>query len=237
MRLSKPLFGVVLLLLSVGSVWAGEVEVVVKPNPVPSPGYGVVTVKLEKGDSLSFQVFPKPAQRDQKGDTLFIAGTPGVKYTVLITVVNFGEDAKDDTTKGYKKRFDSGEAEISFAGESPNPDVDPSAATLTSKVQKAYNEEPETEKYLAPSLAAVYAKAADYIDNATSWGDLFSKMEKDAKEQKVNGKLLKVQTEIQTYLLRHLPGKDAWDKPMVATDRRKAKDAFATVANAVSKIK
>jgi hypothetical protein len=185
------------VLVTCAELFGGEVEVKVAENPVPQGSFGVVSVKLDKGDQVAFQVFPAPTKREQVDGKLFLNGPTGTKYTVLITVVNFGDG-------GGKKRFDTGSVEVAIGGEIVPPDVEPdtNAATLTNKVKAAYKQEVESEKPLIGTFALLYAKYAQEaeLSKYATWGDLDAAMRKEIADSGAGGKLIKVQTVVGEFL-------------------------------------
>lgn len=81
------------------SVHAGDL--LVEENPTPANSFVVVKYKLDKGDSVLFDVYPEPVKMREHTDTeyayLFFNGTQQ-KYQVNASIVNF------DTKKFTKKR-------------------------------------------------------------------------------------------------------------------------------------
>lgn len=221
---------------------AADVVPAVAQNPVPPNSFGEVSVVVEKGDQVAYQIFPTPTKKVQDGGRLFLNGPPGTKYTVLVTVVNFGDD-------GGKKRFDTGQVDVTISGEAPPlppapppPDVNPDlidifATTLATQLRNGYKNDPVEEKMLLPGLALVYAKAGRMSETAATWGELFEAMSKEAEAQKVAGKLLFTQEAIQTYLVKNLPSKEAMKLPIDAAGRKTAKNVFNVVATALGKVK
>ncbi len=237
----KLVAAAVLLFASVA--FAGEVQITVPENPVKVNSFAKATVTVEKGDQVSFQVFPTPTKREAVGNTLFLSGPPGTKYTVLVTVVNFGDEPNT------KKRFDTGQVDIKIDGEKIDPDVEPDvdpkpdveAATLTSKLKAAFKLETSDEKPLAPKLRDLYGKYANETElgKYNTYGSLETAMRKDATEYGVAGKLTETQTAVATYLVTKIPGRNpGWESVVIEPkDRKTVRVAFSTISSALEKLK
>lgn len=245
-----------------GSAFAGEVPVIAMKNPVPVHTFGEVVVGLEKGDQISYQMFPTPKKKAQENGKLFFNGPPGTKYTILVTVVNFGEKPDKPETKGWKERFDTGQVEVTMEGDGGGGgvDIDPlpvpepvepvvsdgpvekaGTTSLVPEFRAAWKKDPVAEQSLLPKLAGLYSAFADetVIAKYTTWGQLEAAMRAEAQRVGVAGKLINTQTAVAGYLTKYLPGaKPDWQNVVITEKARKsAKTAFKNVATALAYIK
>ena len=208
------------LIVSVACLVGAEVQVV--QNPVPENSFAEVNVTLGKGEQVVWDIYPEPVKVVERSDAVYFSGPVGTKYKVTATIINF------ETKKLDKK--------VVWVSVGEGEDV--GAATLTGQMKTAFKDETADEKLLAPKFADLYRSYAIQTNwEGASWGELFSNMSEDAKKAGLTGKLLKTQEVVQAYLMKHLPSKDAWDKKITAADAKRAKEAFATVANAWGKLK
>lgn len=239
---------VAVLLLMSGAVRAGEVTITTAENPVKRNSFGKLTVKVEPGDMVAFQVYPTPTKREAIGNHLFVSGPPGVKYTVNVTVVNFGEEKDDSKTKGFKKRFDTGTAELKMdgedggGGEDPLPAPDTEAATLTSKLKVAFKTDPADEKHMVTKLRDLYALYTNESEVARyeTWGKLNEAMAATAKTYGFTSpKILATQTAVSEWLQDRYPGRQPGWENVVITDEQRAsvRKTFGTIATALGKLK
>lgn len=226
MRGLASLVGVALLAAQLA--FAGGVEIKGGEKPIPVYSFAVLSVDAADKDQVSWQVYPVPVKSEVSGGKLYLAGQPGVTYTVGVTVVNF------DT-----KRFDQGTGSVAWAGDGGGgSSVDPSKCDpLTVSLQDAYSKETAADKALLPKLAGVYTAAITQVDLSATWGDLFKAMTQTAVDAGITGHLPKVQTVIAARLVENLPSKGASTLAMDAAGKAKAKAEFKKVAQSLSKVK
>lgn len=116
----------------------------------------------------------------------------------------------------------------------PQP-VDP----FVNALQAAYMAETAADKAKTKAdLLAIYKTVGPQIAgaaNVTTWGMLFAKMEESAKVNGISGKLMSVQTAIQSELRKFLP--DDTTKPLDEAGRKLAGEMFSYVAKALEAVK
>jgi hypothetical protein len=146
-----------------------------------------------------------------------------------------------------QKRFDTGQTQVTFAGEAPPPEPAPDDGgdkidgdgTLNKKVKAAWADTKSEDRAWLPNFRIVYEKASrknGFADKAATWGALFEAMLKEAQLQQVAGKLSSVQDAVSEYLKDNLPSKGASDTPMTAADQKKAKIVFRNVVTALNRL-
>ncbi len=109
------IYGPLLALLSLAAcvVALPAADITVEENPVPANSFAVVSLKLEKGDSVLWDVSPEPTKVKEytDGDTAYahFNGPSGTKYTASAFVVNF------ETKKTTRKKI------VVTMGQAPQP--------------------------------------------------------------------------------------------------------------------
>lgn len=185
-KISPRLSGAILFLsLAAAASVAADPEA--KKNPVPAGGFAVVRYKLDKGESVTWEVTPDPVEFEEfERDGQSIVHFSGLSsdYKVTAWIVNF------DTRKQYKKRLD-----ISFAqnpkpppipippGPTPGPAPTPSEANPFGDLPGLHvlivYEEKEKEKYPVTQFLILQGqKFRDYV-NAKCVKDGYRFFDKD----------------------------------------------------------
>jgi len=186
-------------------------------------------LKLEKGATHSGVVFTaaEPDVYTMPATGLILTAVkPGT--TTLVLDVN-----SDD---GPVDRY-STTITVTGGGESPpGPKPDP-VSPLAANLSAAFKLESADEQALVSGLAGVYRKAITTVDTAATWGDLFTAMAADAAEAKVAGHLGAIQAVISKELKGSLPSKGAGEQSIDPSGRKKARDAFRSIADALSQLK
>lgn len=220
-------------------------DIVVKEEPVPANSFARVSIKLEKGQTVLWDVYPEPTvveeAKTEDRSFLYFNGPAG-KYKVVATVLT----VKDGSIVADRQRKNL----VLGAGPDPDVPVDPDvppvppdvgAATLYSKLLAAYKLDPANDRVAAPKLADLYSKYANEteLSKYATWDKLEAAMRADAKEYGVAGNLVKVQTAVHDYLVTRIPGRtpESLSAPISPTDRKMAKAAFQAVSVALGKLK
>lgn len=157
---------------------------------------------------------------DKKSAT-FAAPNPG-RYT--IRVVAAGPDGSQSSVKFYVTVGQPGP---------PKPD-DPLVKSFREAMTR--EKEGDTVASQVKALSAVYAAGAKLAGDPTvvKWGDLFTKMSKEAADRKLGGQIPAVQAAVSSELKKKLLGADG--KPVVmeatlsAADRVKAAAELSRIA-------
>lgn len=227
------------LALWAGPLQAANVPIMGADKPVPKDSFAELSVLAEKGDKVSWEVFPVPTKLVDKGDGMcYFLGPRNRKYEVRVFVVNFDS-----------KKFDRGSTTVTFErtspddpDEEPDPDVepDPGAVTFLNKVRAAYRDETDADK---KSLLMVFEemcrRTANSVDLAKTREDVFLAMTKHGADLKLTGRMKVLQVAVGAELRKRLPwdaGPDH-DQAITDADRKKAKDAFTYVADTLAKVK
>src|SRR5215471_4267622 len=81
--LRKVLIGLCLLFCQ--NVGAAEVKIFGAETPIPVNSFAELSVKVDPGDQVGWQVFPHPTKLSigDSGGKLYASGPPGTKYTVF----------------------------------------------------------------------------------------------------------------------------------------------------------
>lgn len=225
-----------LYLLASGTLRADDVPINGADKPVPQYSFAELSIKTEAGDRASWTVYPPPVKKvDDGAGKLYFGGKPGTTYTVSVVRVNFD-----------KKTFDTGNVQVSFAGEQPDPDVDPdnpdgsaSQTQLVRRLQAAADLEDDAEKANIRTLASLYRAMAAVVPGHTGTAaELYDRMVSEAASIKLTGHLQIVQRAAAKELKAVLPWKDAdKNKPLTAGQRQGAARMFTNLANALDKVK
>lgn len=81
-------------------------DVTVAESPVPANSFAEVTLKLDAGDKVAWNVYPAPVKRvetnDGKEAKVLFNGPSGTDYAVLYTVVNFKTEKLESGSKSVK---------------------------------------------------------------------------------------------------------------------------------------
>jgi hypothetical protein len=215
---------------------AANVPIQGADKPIPKDSFAELSVLAEKGDKVSWDVFPVPAKLvDDGAGKCYFLGPRNRKYEVRVYVVNF------DT-----KKFDRGAAVVTFdkaVPDEPEPDPDEEdigAATFLSKVKAAYRDETDADKTkLVPEFVKLYRRTAESVDSAKTREDVFLAMTKHGTDLKLTGRLTVLQKAVGAELSRRLPWKAGpdHDQPITEADRKKAREAMSYVADTLAKLK
>lgn len=224
------------LLFLTPQLYAADVPVNGADKPVPQYGYAELSVKVEKGDQVLWDVTPEPVKVTDHGDGMLIfSGKPGSTFQVRVFVFNF--DAKT---------LNRGKAVVTFAGEAPDPvpppdgPVDPAAATLLSKFRAAYELEDADDQALLPKMVQLYKDTAVAAGtDGVTYRTLFAKAKELSTAAGLAGHLPILFRATQKETAAKLPtgsGADM-DAPLTVAQRKKAVDTFTNISNTLAKIK
>lgn len=236
------------VLLCVVCFFSAAADVSVVESPVPKNSFARVSVKLEKGQTILWDVYPEPVTTEEftRDDQacLNFSGLEGASYKVKATILTIkdGGIVAVRTTKA-----------IPFAGEIvPPPDVDPEplpvdpvtgtkvGASLVPGFKAAWLKDASAERPLVSNLAQFYTKWANAdLSKYATWGELVAAQRADAPNYGFPGKLLNTQTAVFNYLTTYLPGKaEGWESKVLTDSARKsAKVAFSNVGVALGRVK
>lgn len=232
MRKQAALF---LVLLCAPTLVAAEVPINGADKPVPVYGYAELSVKVEKGDQVLWDVTPEPVKMTDHGDGMFIfSGKPGSSFQVRVFVFNF------DT-----KTLNRGKATVTFAGDAPPeppPDgpVDPAAATLYSKLRGAYELEDKEDQALLPKMVQLYKDIATAAgEDGVTYRALFAKAKGLSTAAGLAGHLPILFRATQKETAAKLPVGNGpeMDAPLTAAQKKQAVSVFTNISNSLAKIK
>ena len=225
------------VILAVGQACvAANVPVQGADKPVPKDSFAELSVLAEKGDKVSWDVYPVPTKLvDDGAGKCYFLGPRNKRYEVRVYVINF-----------ETKKFDRGSATVTFDKaspddeEDPDPDEDVGATTFLNKVKAAYRDDVDPDKRaLLPEFVKLYRRTAESVDSAATREDVFTAMTKHGTDLKLSGHLKTVQEVTGKELVKRLPWKAGpdFDQPITAADKRKAREALTYVADTLAKVK
>jgi len=246
--------GILLMGLTAAGMYAYMKPAPVPPPP-PTPVYPTLPAEMKIAERGLLKIPVMNPSKDQKwinwdehvqlipwptGEMALVtcdqAGVYHVGIVGLDSAGKLGEPSGCKVTVGTPPPVPPGPG----PGPGPNPPVPPGPTDpLTQALQLAYGQETEADKAKSlNALQALYeqgAKAAKERTDLTTWGALFQALTDVANAVGVKGKILKVQTVIQSELKRALPT-DTSTK-LDDAGRNLAQQTFAKMATALAGVK